>query len=202
MGGRVYSLSEFYGPIARSVQEEYSTALHYRLYGVESYVVGPIARFNSYHHALSEEARELLESHGWRPPVTPAEFYVARVAEIVDALVRLRGFLEEYRPPSRPRAIVEGVVEEPATCEYAVEAPRGVLYGRFVVGRGLKLLSCDLVTPTAQNLAAMGDIATEILRGKPLSEEAVRLAKSVAVAFDPCISCSVHALRVRIVRLR
>ena len=202
MSGRAYSLSEFYGALARSIQEEHSTALHYRLYGVESYIVGPLARFNNYHHALRKEARELLESHGWSPPVTPGESYVARVAEIVDALVELRELFEEYRPPSRPRAVVEEVVKEPATCEYAVEAPRGVLYGRFVVGSDLKLLNCDLVTPTAQNLAAMGDIATEILRGRPLSEEAVKVAKSVAIAFDPCISCSVHTLRVRIVKLR
>jgi len=46
----------------------------------------------------------------------------------------------------------------------------------------------------------MGDIAVATLRNREVSEEAISLAKKIAVSFDPCLSCSVHALKVKIVK--
>jgi coenzyme F420-reducing hydrogenase alpha subunit len=86
-------------------------------------------------------------------------------------------------------------------CEYAVEAPRGVLYGRFKLGDNGRIQECTLITPTAQNLASMEDTATRALRNKRINGKAVDIAKYIAVAYDPCISCSVHAIRVEFLRI-
>jgi len=66
-----------------------------------------------------------------------------------------------------------------------------MLYHRYNIDKE-KVISCDIVTPTAQNLASMNDIATTILRGRKTDTNSVDIAKKIAISFDPCISCSVH----------
>lgn len=196
LGDKVYELGEFYGEVSVSHRVEHSNATHYRLRGGESYYVGPVARFNKYYSMLREEARELLKSHGWSPPVGVVEAYVARLAEMVNALLEIRDILESHREVQIPSSIKQVNTRGGSICEYAVEAPRGVLYGRFKLGDDGRIQECTLVTPTAQNLASMEDTATRALRNKRINGKAVDVAKYIAVAYDPCISCSVHALRV------
>jgi coenzyme F420-reducing hydrogenase alpha subunit len=101
----------------------------------------------------------------------------------------------------KPSSIKRENIRGGSICEYAVEAPRGVLYGRFKLGDDGRIQECTLITPTAQNLASMEDTATGLLRNRRVDEGAVDVAKSIVVAYDPCISCSVHALRVEFLRI-
>jgi sulfhydrogenase subunit alpha len=201
LGGKVYGLGEFYGGVSILHRVEHSNATHYRLRGGESYYVGPVARFNKYYSMLRDEARELLKSHGWSPPLKVVEAYVARLAEMVNALLEIRDILESHREVQIPSSIKQVNTRGGSICEYAVEAPRGVLYVRFKLGDDGRIQECTLITPTAQNLASMEDTATRALRNKRIDEGAVDVAKSIAVAYDPCISCSVHALRVKFLRI-
>jgi coenzyme F420-reducing hydrogenase alpha subunit len=196
--GSVYSLTDFYGNIVKYLHVPYSTAIHCRIKGEESYIVGPLARFNQFYANLHKEVRDFVESYGWKPPLTNVlHTYVARVAELYDALLILEKFFDTYRPVSVPEVRIP---KGEFVCEYAVEAPRGILYHKYVVRDG-KVVACDIIAPTTQNVAAMNDIATATLKGRKVSEEAVSLAKKIAVAFDPCISCSVHALKVKVIQV-
>jgi len=201
LGDKVYGLSEFYGGVSLPHRVEHSNATHYRLRGGESYYVGPVARFNKYYSMLREEARKLIKSHGWSPPLGVVEAYVARLAEIVNALLEISEILESHREVQIPSSIKQENIRGGSICEYAVEAPRGVLYGRFKLGDDGRIQECTLITPTAQNLASMEDTATQLLRNKRIDGKAVDVAKSIAVAYDPCISCSVHALGVKFLRI-
>jgi len=199
LGNTVHTARALYENAMKPVRKDYSTALHYKLNGTTSCVTGPVARFNKYYTKLRGEVRNLLETYGWRPPLSVLEGFVARLAEIYDSLLAIQEYLEYYKQititttrTTTPHAS-SGLI-----CDYAVEAPRGVLYHKYAIGENSKVLECNIVTPTAQNLAAMEDIVTQLARGKPLSREVVKLARDVAVAFDPCISCAVHAVRVRV----
>jgi len=197
--GKVYTLSEFYGGIVKYLQVPYSTAIHCRVGGVESYVVGPYSRFNQFYSRLSKEVRDYIGMYGWRAPLSNILYtYVARIAETYEALLQIQKFLDTFKPTQirSPTINVKGEV----VCEYAVEAPRGILYHKYVVRDG-RIVSCDIIAPTTQNIAAMNDIATNVLRGKKVDEEVVDIAKKIAVSFDPCISCSVHTLPVKIIHL-
>ena len=203
LNSAVYTAESFYRNIVKAIQKEYSTALQYRVNGSESFIVGPVARFNRYYDRLHSEVKDLLNTYDWRPPLSVFEGYVARLAEIYDALLTIREYLENYKyidivsmKSSIPCKSISNI------CEYVVEAPRGVLYHRYVLGEDCRVIECDIVTPTAQNLAVMEDIATQLTRGKRISEEIVATAKSVAIAFDPCISCSVHTLPVKVISVR
>jgi len=198
----VYNTGAFYRNIAKAIQKEYSTALQYRVNGSESFIVGPVVRFNRYYDRLHSEVKDLLNTYDWRPPLSVFEGYVARLAETYDALLTIREYLENYKYIDIAR--IKSSIPYKSTsniCEYVVEAPRGVLYHRYVLGGDGRVIECDIVTPTAQNLAVMEDIATQLTRGRRISDEIVATAKSVAIAFDPCISCSVHTLPVKVISI-
>jgi len=102
LDGSVYSLREFYGDIVRYTHVPYSTAIHCRIKGGESYIVGPFARLNQFYTSLNKEVRDFVETHGWRaPPANVMHTYVARVAELYDALLELERFFYTHNPPHR-----------------------------------------------------------------------------------------------------
>ncbi|MEM4789531.1 MAG: nickel-dependent hydrogenase large subunit [Ignisphaera sp.] len=200
LNGSVYSISEFYGEISKCIQKSYSNALHYRIEGSKSYVVGPIARFNQFYNYLSKNTREFIELYGWKPPIENIFYgFVARIAETYEAIQQLEEFINNYKTINldnkEPKKNIDHFV-----CEAAAEAPRGILYHRYTINENKKVISCDIVTPTAQNLAAIEDIALEILRGRKIDEKAISLARKIAIAFDPCLSCSVHAIPIKIIK--
>lgn len=108
-------------------------------------------------------------------------------------------------------ALIDKLLEMPATCEprapfpihegngtAALEAPRGVLIHRYELdGQGI-CTAADIVTPTAINQAAMErDLyaLASILTGVDESELKWQLEMLVR-AYDPCISCAVHVVRI------
>ncbi len=180
-------------------QVSYSNALRYRLPTGEPYLVGPLARFNTYLTYLREEVRELLEEFGWYRPLRGVQqSVVARVAETYQTLLELRDFLESYR--ERTAGGVVRAERAKGPCVAATEAPRGVLYHRYLVDSSLRVRSSNIITPTAQNLACMEYLIGSKLYGSSFDGRAVEVAKSLVRCFDPCISCSVHVARVELPR--
>jgi sulfhydrogenase subunit alpha len=80
----------------------------------------------------------------------------------------------------------------------ATEAPRGVLIHCYEFdGRGI-CTAADIITPTAINQAAMEQdlyLLASALTGKDESELKRQLEMLVR-AYDPCISCAVHVVRL------
>jgi len=81
----------------------------------------------------------------------------------------------------------------------AVEAPRGILYHDYSFDENGCITKANVITPTAINCAniekdcrvAAGKLITE---GKKNLEASLEL---IARAYDPCISCSVHLVKVK-----
>ena len=84
----------------------------------------------------------------------------------------------------------------------ATEAPRGAL-GHWVQLSNTRISRYQIVTPTAWNASPRDDAGRrgameQALMGTPVSDvqnplEVLRVVHS----FDPCLACSVHALRPR-----
>ncbi len=178
-------------------QVSYSNALRYRLVTGEPYLVGPIARYNNYMKYLREEVRELLEEFGWNRELRGVyQSVVARIAETYNTLLELRDFLSSYR--ERTVSSPPKVSRVRGPCVAVTEAPRGILYHRYLLDDNLRVRSSNIITPTAQNLACMEYLIEGKLYGSALDSKAVEVAKSLIRCFDPCISCSVHVSRVEI----
>jgi len=80
----------------------------------------------------------------------------------------------------------------------AVEAPRGTLYHSYTFDKEGRVTRADVITPTAQNLANIEKdfrASAERLTHEPEGSLQAKL-KMVARAYDPCISCSVHLVRL------
>ena len=78
----------------------------------------------------------------------------------------------------------------------ATEAPRGLLIHHYVVDEWGKVVAADIVTPTAINQRVM---AAQIMADLADEKDHVRLCKGaerIVRAYDPCISCAVHLVRV------
>ena len=179
-------------------QVDYSNALHSRIKGGGSYMVGPLARFSLSYDQLNPAARAMAKEFGLRPPLKdPFQSILVRALEIVHALEETVTEVKEYAEPLRPSAPYKA---KAGTCYGVSEAPRGILYHSYTVnGRG-QVERAKIVPPTAQNQARMEDdvrlLAPRII--KLGSGEARRLSEMAIRNYDPCISCATHFLRLDI----
>lgn len=178
-------------------QTSYSNALRYRLLTGEPYLVGPMARYNTYMKYLKDEVRELLEEFGWNKELRGVyQSIVARIAETYSTLLELKDFLSNYK--ERTASSLPRVSRVGGPCVAVTEAPRGILYHRYLLDSNLRVRSSNIITPTAQNLACMEYLVEGKLYGSTFDSRAVEVAKSIVRCFDPCISCSVHVSRVEL----
>lgn len=180
-------------------QKKYSTGLHYRLRNDRPYITGPIARFNLNYSLLAPEVRDILERAGYRAPLKNTyQSIVARAAETLHSIIEIGRLVEEYSEPSVP--YVEAAVRA-GEAAAIVEAPRGMLYHRYKIDERGRILYANIVPPTTQNYAAMEDdifkVGDLILSGTP--EKAQQIVETTIRNYDPCISCSVHTIKLRII---
>jgi len=204
--GRIASTAGIDIPVrdfdARFVEEQvpYSTALHARVRDRGAYLCGPLARFALNADRLGAEAREAARSVGLAAPCrNPFRSILVRLVEIIQALDEARSIVGSYVPPDRPCApapLRAGVGHG------ATEAPRGLLYHRYVLDEQGLITDARIVPPTSQNQKAIEDdlraIAGTLASLPP--EEATLRAEHVVRNHDPCISCSTHFLDLRITR--
>ncbi len=114
---------------------------------------------------------------------------VERSLEIIEQLLR-EGVKDERAMPAKPRA---------GTGTAIVEAPRGLLIHCYTYDEEGRIVSADVITPTALNAASMEQHFRRAVEQCPERDEAViaRRLGMIARAYDPCISCSVHLVRKR-----
>jgi coenzyme F420-reducing hydrogenase alpha subunit len=79
-----------------------------------------------------------------------------------------------------------------------IEAPRGTLYYAISLDKDGKILYGNLVIPTAQNQIKMeNDIRTLVSRNLDKDKEFIRREiEKLIRAYDPCMTCATHFLKV------
>ncbi len=192
--------ADYRSRISESVVD-HSAAKHARSPNRESYMVGALARFNNNFDQLHESAKAAAKKLGMTPPIhNPFLNTAAQVVEavhvaddtrrILDRLLRIRLKLEDRAYPLRAGVGV-GIVE----------APRGSLVHEYEVDDKGYIVDANLIIPTNQNLANieadMRKLVAETI-DRP-QEEIAHLLEMLLRAYDPCISCATHTLRVEFV---
>jgi coenzyme F420-reducing hydrogenase alpha subunit len=179
---------------------KHSTSLHSVIRERGSYLVGPLARFNLNYQQLPETAREAARECGLAAPcLNPFKRIAVRSVELVFACAEALRLIGEYEPPPRPRVAVK---PRAGRGEAVTEAPRGSLYHRYALDDKGLVLSAKIVPPTSQNLKRMEDDLWRYvprIAAEPV-EEITRRCEMAVRNYDPCISCSVHALRASVDR--
>ena len=178
---------------------EHSTALHSRLNG-RHYLVGPLARYALNHDRLSPVARDAATAAGLGAVVrNPFRSIVVRCVEILYALDEALRLIEHYEPPDPPAA---EVVPRDATGHGWTEAPRGMLWHRYTIDAGGTVLDAKIVPPTAQNQGRIEQTVFDLAgrHADAPDDELRHRCEQVVRAYDPCISCATHFLRVQVDR--
>ena len=163
------------------------------------YRVGPLARLNAADRCGTPRAdRELQEFRQRFGRVAHSSFlyHYARLIEIIHALERMERLLEDPR-------ILETHVRAKAGVNALegvgmIEAPRGTLIHHYKVNEQGAIEWANLIVATGHNVLAMNrsiqQVSEHFVNGNKLEEGMLNRVSAVVRAYDPCLSCSTHAL--------
>jgi coenzyme F420-reducing hydrogenase alpha subunit len=183
-------------------QVPHSTAKHAQYRGGGGYVVGPLARWALNSERMTGLAADVAAQVGLEPVVrNPFRSAVVRAVEVlyaVDTAVDLIDAILDA-PPGPPRV---DVAPRAATGHGATEAPRGLLYHRYVLDEAGLISEADIVPPTSQNQAAIeADLWRVVGANLARDDDDLRaLAELTIRNYDPCISCATHFLDLTVER--
>jgi NAD-reducing hydrogenase large subunit len=184
-----------------AVADSYLKAPYYKPRGYPDgiYRVGPLARLNTAERCGTPEAdAELAEYRQRLGRVVQSGFHYhyARLVEATYALERMHELLDDpaiLATKVRARAGVnspEGVG--------IIEAPRGVLIHHYRVNDDGAIVWANLIVATGHNNLAISkgveQVARRFVSGRRIQEGALNRVSALVRAYDPCLSCSTHAL--------
>jgi len=191
--GRAFEVADF----GSHVVEEHvarSNALHARLDGATSYVVGPLARYSLNHDQLGPLAREVAHDAGLGDECrNPFQSIVVRAVELVHATDEALAIIDHW--DGAPAASID-VPPRAGIGHGATEAPRGLLYHRYELAEDGTILDATIVPPTSQNQPSIeADLRAFVQERLDLPrDELVRQCEQAIRNYDPCISCATHFL--------
>lgn len=186
----------------------YLKAPYVRPKGIQDgvYRVGPLARLNVADACGTPEAdaelREFRERCG-RPARSSFLYHYARLVELVHALEKLERLLQD-------RAILGKRVRARAEVNSLegvgiAEAPRGTLIHHYKVDENGAMRWANLIIATGHNNLAINRAILEVSRryvdGNRVTDGMINRVQAIVRAFDPCLSCSTHALGVPALRI-
>ena len=197
--GKSFPVQDF----TKHIEEQHvahSNALHATLDGTGPYVVGPLARYTLNFDRLSPVSQDIAKEVGLGETCrNPFQSIIVRGVELVEAYAEslriIDGWVDGHAPsvPVPPRA-GEGFG--------ASEAPRGVLFHRYITDEAGIIQDAQIVPPTSQNQPSIeADLKTMVEMWHELDDHALTHRCEQAIRnYDPCISCATHFLDLTIDR--
>ena len=191
--------------IGEAVEEDsYLKSPYYKPLGYPDgmYRVGALARLNialSCGTPLADEELKYFKALGGDKPVLNSFYYhYARLIEIIYAIEKIEMLLnddesmgEEVKTTSKISKL-RGV-----GCS---EAPRGTLFHEYHVTKEGVITALNLIIATGNNNLAMNagvkQVAQTFVEGNNITDGALNRVEAVIRCFDPCLSCSTHALGI------
>jgi NAD-reducing hydrogenase large subunit len=162
--------------------------------------VGPAARLNvcsGCGTSLADQEWAEFRSYERGPILSSFYNHYARLIEILYCLETIESLMADpaILNPEDIRAHAQPNFGEGIGC---VEAPRGTLFHHYRVDRHGLMTWANMIVATGNNNLAMNrgvqQVAERFISGKEISEGALNRVEAVIRAFDPCLSCSTHAV--------
>jgi NAD-reducing hydrogenase large subunit len=169
-------------------------------YAQGMYRVGPLARLNMVKRSGTPKADAALAEYrsllGEGPLLSSFHYHYARLIEILYGIEKTEQLLTQpeilsrhVRAYAKPNAF-EGVGLS--------EAPRGTLLHHYKIDENGLIAWANLVIATGNNNLAMNagvkQVAQAFIKGDKISDGALNRVEAVIRSYDPCLSCSTHAL--------
>ncbi|MBI5640326.1 MAG: Ni/Fe hydrogenase subunit alpha [Nitrospirae bacterium] len=187
--------------IAEHVED--STWLKFPYYKKEGwpkgiYRVGPLARLNVAEHVLTPAAGERFRAYRSLGDTINENLYyhVARTIELLYACERAYELLSDDEIVSKDvriraeRKAGEGVG--------VIEAPRGTLIHHYWADDDGRVTKANFIVATAHNNKAIDmsvkEVARKYVKGGKVREGMLNRVEMAIRCYDPCLSCSTHAV--------
>ena len=207
--GETFSKPEFKSHLEHVVMP-YSQASGYTYKG-EGYMVGSLARINLAKDKLHKNTRESLAETLDLFPST--DIYYNNLAQAIEILHSVDESIDilsnnEFKPEPAvdSKAILEKIGDgQTMTGIGVIEAPRGTLYHKVVIGKGGIVESGEVVVPTGQNqinierdigVLVQGMLDSGVGDSQTDKDKIAHEIEKLIRAYDPCMSCATHFLKV------
>jgi len=163
------------------------------------YRVGPLARLNMAKRCGTPLAdQELAEFRELERRFVLSSFYYhyARLIEALFAVEKIEAYLEE------PEILGKHVRAYAGPNNYngvgVSEAPRGTLIHNYKIDESGLIKHANLIIATGHNNLAMNrgvlQVAKHFIKGRTIPEGMLNRVEAVIRCYDPCLSCSTHAM--------
>lgn len=164
------------------------------------YRVGPLGRLNAADGMATTRAEQewkrfrSVADNGLRGGILL--YHYARMVELLYSLERAEALLKDDRVcGTEVRATGNPVREEGVG---VIEAPRGTLIHHYQVDKHGAIRKANLIVATGHNNGAMNQsvklVAQEYIHGGEVREGLLNRVEGAIRCYDPCLSCSTHAL--------
>ncbi|PJF31115.1 MAG: Ni/Fe hydrogenase subunit alpha [Phototrophicales bacterium] len=163
------------------------------------YRVGPLSRLNIVSHAGTLLADQELAQFKALPDdqrQSSFHYHYARLIEMLFGVERIEQLLHE---PDILSTHVHALASPNAYEGVGIsEAPRGTLLHHYKIDDDGLIRYVNLIIATGNNNLAMNkgvlQVAQHYIHGGEIKEGALNRVEAVIRAFDPCLSCSTHAI--------
>ncbi|MEL6268268.1 MAG: Ni/Fe hydrogenase subunit alpha [Chloroflexota bacterium] len=161
--------------------------------------VGPLARLNMVERCgtpLADDALTEFKSLSVEERWSSFHYHYARLIEILYGIEQIEALLNQ---PAITDSHVRAVAQPNAREGIGVaEAPRGTLLHHYRIDEQGLITSANLIIATGNNNMAMDrgvlQAAMQYVDGQSLNEGMLNRVEAVIRTFDPCLSCSTHAV--------
>ncbi len=165
-----------------------------------AYRVGPLGRLNIAEHLrtpLAEaEFKRYRQINGGKPVENTLYYHYARLIETLFAAERVRELLDD--PDILSTDILNTRMEVKGEGVGVIEAPRGTLLHHYWTDDRGQIKKVNLIVSTGHNNYAMSEavdsVAKTYIQGPTVTEGMLNRVEAAIRAYDPCLSCSTHAV--------
>lgn len=186
----------------RSVNFSYLKFPYYKPFGFDKgfYRVGPLARLNvasKMRTPLAQKEFEIFKSMNGGKPVHGTFYY--HYTRLIEALSDVEDAQHILNDPQ----VTSLHIQYNGRWNYeegigSSEAPRGTLFHHYKTDKTGKLVNVNLLIATGQNNPSMNrsitEVAKQYVNGNDLKEGMLNRVESTIRCYDPCLSCSTHAM--------
>jgi NAD-reducing hydrogenase large subunit len=184
-----------------TVSHSYLKAPYYRELGYPAgiYRVGPLARLNTCDRMGTPRADAELQEYRAKFGKAPSSSFLFHYARLIETIAAIENVELLLTDPDITGDNLRAQAGINALHGVGVsEAPRGTLFHDYTVDKNGSLVKVNLVIATGQNNLAMNktvaQIAKTYIKGPDVPEGVLNRIEAGVRSFDPCLSCSTHAV--------
>lgn len=164
------------------------------------FMVGALARLTINGDRVRGAAEDAIRRLGLKLPSNdPLDNNKAQAVELIMDLEWCKKVLQQLLDGGLKQEAPVPIVPRAGAGTIITEAPRGLLVHSYVYTEDGRIASADIITPTAMNAASIERHFRLGVEQSADKSDAVlkRRLEMIVRAYDPCISCSVHMVRLK-----